>query len=61
MLGNTVAGNLREKHRNRSLIPLETQTSAFIWSRVGWGVKNNSEEAKGGSQIDNFKQALVKG
>lgn len=31
------------KHSNRSLVPLKTQISAFIWSQVCWGAKNNSE------------------
>lgn len=47
---HTVAGKLWKKHSNHSLFPLETQTSAFIWSQVCWGVKNNSE-AKGASRL----------
>lgn len=43
---------LQEKCSNRSLSPLETQTSsAFIRSRVCRGVKNNSEEEKGASRL----------
>lgn len=43
---------LQGKCSNRSLIPLETQTSsAFIWSRVCRGVKNNSEKEKGASRL----------